>query len=163
MTTPSAPSTVAIGACLSCRSLFLITPATERCLTCGGAPTHVLPFGLATPVDMTLEPVAPEPAPESPAADLYTGTCPHCEGCIQVLITDTEVFLSPVSVAPLAEEPAAEVPSPAAADSSPGPSPEAVPDAEVVPPVPGEGVASASAAPSSPPVGSEYTSPPDFQ
>jgi hypothetical protein len=163
MTTPSAPSTVAIGACLSCRSLFLITPDTDRCLLCGRAPSHMLPFGLATPVDMIPEPVASEPTPEPPAPYVTIIYCPHCDELVELLVADMEVSVIPPSVAPLAEEPAAEVPSPVAADSSPGPSPETLPGLEVVPPALEEGAAVPDAVPSSPPVGSEYTPPSDFQ
>lgn len=152
MVTPSASIDVAIGACLSCRSLFLITPSTERCLTCGGPPSHILPFGLATPVDMTPEPVTPEPTPESPWLSPVPIACPVCACLLELIITDTEILLSPSSVAPLAEEPAVEVPPPAAAGSPPGPSPEPTLDSEVVPPVASEGVASPDATPSSPPV-----------
>jgi len=66
MVQPVEIPTAAIGACLNCRQLFLVTPGTPNCLTCGQPPTLLLPFPTAHP-----EPVeAPEeelpPAGASP-------------------------------------------------------------------------------------------------
>lgn len=82
MTQPTDILAPSIGACLNCRSLFLVLPETPNCILCGQPPAYVLPFpdvppGLAEPAPgEPVEPALPavpleEPSPaveESPPA-----------------------------------------------------------------------------------------------
>ena len=118
----------AIGACLQCNQLFLVTTPDTRCLLCGAAPGALLPMlpflraPLAVPED-ELEGVE-EPAPPT----LYDATCPLCGGAVHVLTTDPDVCLFPSPPALPAEE-AASVPAPtAAAAPSPDETPPAAPE-----------------------------------
>ena len=55
----------AIGACLNCRSLFLVTLDTPNCILCGRLPTYTLPFAPARG-----GPVEPREEQPTPAEDL---------------------------------------------------------------------------------------------
>lgn len=108
MTQPGYAPAAAIGACLNCRQLFLITPDTPNCYLCGRAPAFTLPFAVAAP-SAHPEPVE-GPAPPPPAAPptLIGVTCPHCHSDIRLSITDSEISV----VQPPAPEPAEEEPEP---------------------------------------------------
>ena len=62
------PTAPAIGACLNCRSLFLMLPETPNCLLCGRPPTYTL---ILTPVP--LKPA--EEAPDEPV-EYHPSTAP---------------------------------------------------------------------------------------
>ena len=62
----------AIGACLECRQLFLVTPDSANCLLCGRRPDLTLPFAPVQQVAATPEP-EPVFAPEEPAPPLDLG------------------------------------------------------------------------------------------
>ena len=98
-------SQVAIGACLNCRQLFLITPDTETCYLCGRLPAYTLRFPLASQP----EPVVPGPYPEElpPAAPptLIGITCPHCHDNVQLSISDSEISVVPPPLPVDDEEP----------------------------------------------------------
>jgi hypothetical protein len=72
MTQPVDVLAPAIGACLNCRSLFLVTFDTPRCILCGSVPTYTLAFSPAEQVAATPEP-EPVFVPEPPAARLELG------------------------------------------------------------------------------------------
>ena len=117
--------TPAIGGCLQCHQLFLITDTSATCLICGRPPDVWLSFGHLVPVgeDVELAPAAPAGEPEPPI--LIAVKCPHCDNDVQLSITDTEISVVPPPFAPPADEAAAtESPLPAAA-----PQPEETPPA----------------------------------
>ena len=62
------PTAPVIGACLNCRSLFLVLPETPNCLLCGRPPTYTL---ILTPVP--LKPA--EEAPDEPV-EYHPSTAP---------------------------------------------------------------------------------------
>lgn len=86
MTQPVDVLAPAIGACLSCRSLFLVTFDTPNCILCGNPPTYTLSFAPAHPEPVEGPPIEEQPAEES---------------------TDEEGIMPPPSTAP-EEPPAAE-------------------------------------------------------
>jgi len=99
-------SQVAIGACLNCRQLFLITLDTPNCYLCGRAPAYTIGFPPASVHDL----LQPGPSvvispPEQPPV-LIGVTCPHCHGNVQLSITDSEIAVVP----PPAPEPEVEEP-----------------------------------------------------
>jgi hypothetical protein len=55
----------AIGACLNCRQLFLVTPATPNCILCGRPADLTLPFGVPEVVASAIGLDIHEPAPEA--------------------------------------------------------------------------------------------------
>jgi hypothetical protein len=125
MVNPSTPSAPAIGGCLRCHQLFLITDGSAACLICGRAPDLSLPFGrvVCTEADAELEPI--EPAEELPAAIPYAIKCPHCDNDVQLLISDTEIMVvPPAPLLPVEEAGPDHAPSPEPA-SPPAPAPAA--------------------------------------
>jgi len=110
------PDLPAVGGCLRCRQLFLVTDSSSSCQFCGRPPDRFLSFG-------PLEPVAAEPklpaeewAEEQLLGIPFDFTCPECGEEYQVRVTDSEISVVPPSHAPPAEEAAAtEAPLPAAA------------------------------------------------
>lgn len=118
--TPNAP---AIGGCLRCHQIFLITDSSAACLICGRPPDLSLPFGQFVPVgeDVDLVPAAPAEEPAAPI--LIAVKCPHCDNDVQLAITDTEISVVPPPAAPPVEEAAAEFTPLSAAASSPEPTP----------------------------------------
>lgn len=144
------PSQVAIGACLHCRQLFLITPDTPTCYLCGRTPAYSLPFpaGVSSAHPEPVEgPVIPPP--EQPAM-LIGITCPHCHSNVQLSITDSEIAVVPPPVPVADEEPA----EPAAAPDQP------VESDELVPPLAGYAKATTADASSAPPPAEDRTSVP---
>lgn len=139
MTQPTEVAQVAIGACLSCHQLFLVTPESAVCILCGRPPAYTLPFSAMEQVGPTPEstPTA-SPSPVQPPT-LIGVTCPHCHGNVQLSITDTEITVIP----PPPPEPAEEVPGPlgrAVPSWPPQPSPSAneeLPQAQETGPSPG--------------------------
>ena len=108
----------AVGACLDCRQVFLVSDSFTRCLLCGRPPGALLPF--APPVGAPLAaPEGPPPPAEEPTHPaLAYVICPFCDCNISLLTTDPDVCLFPSPPALPAEE-AASVPAPTAAAASP--------------------------------------------
>lgn len=106
MIEPIVTSQVAIGACLNCRQLFLITPDLETCYLCGRPPAYRLAFPLApshAPVGLET-PLEELPPAGSPI--LIGITCPHCHDNVQLSISDSEISVVPPPVPePEEEEP----------------------------------------------------------
>ena len=104
MTYYTPPDSPAIGACLSCNSLFLIQGTNVTCILCGQPPAFTLPFSPA-PVGAPLA-ASPEtpPEPVEGPATLIGVTCPHCAGQVQLSITDTEITVLPPPPPPTPEE-----------------------------------------------------------
>jgi hypothetical protein len=99
-------SQVAIGACLNCRQLFLITPDTPTCYLCGRPPAYGLAF--AAVVSSAHPGPVEGPAISPPAAPpiLIGVTCPHCQHNVQLSISDSEIsVLLPPAPEPEDEEP----------------------------------------------------------
>jgi hypothetical protein len=121
MVTPTVYQFPAIGACLPCNQLFLVTTPDTRCLFCGGLPSTIHPFaqplrsGLAAPDE------PPPPAAEPTAPTIIGVTCPHCHQNLQLSITDTEISVIPPPTPLPAEEAAPVDATPAAAASDAGP------------------------------------------
>lgn len=66
MTQPADVFAPAIGACLPCRQLFLVTPETPNCILCGQPPAYTQPFANAGPlVTPASHPEPAEPIPSS--------------------------------------------------------------------------------------------------
>jgi len=64
MSQPAVTPEVAVGACLTCRAVFLVTPATPNCLLCGGPPAYILPFSAPLPEPAQEEILSPLAAAE---------------------------------------------------------------------------------------------------
>lgn len=75
MTQPVDILAPAIGACLNCRSLFLVTFDTPNCILCGNPPTYTLPLTSAypEPVEEPEQQPAPAEEPAPPAQDEVAG------------------------------------------------------------------------------------------
>lgn len=70
MTQPTDILAPAIGACLNCRSLFLVTIETPACILCGQPPAYTLPFPAVPPGFVEPTPDEPtEPAIPSTSSD----------------------------------------------------------------------------------------------
>jgi len=83
----------AIGACLECRSLFLVTLDTPNCILCGRLPTYTLPFAPARG-----GPVEPREEQPTPAEE---GAHPLDKDKIQpfeVLLEGIDSYLSGISL-----------------------------------------------------------------
>ena len=119
------PSVPAIGACLRCNNLFLITATSPTCLLCGAPPAVALPF----PVKFTdLQDVEFERvgiAEGHERVDSVWLTCPVCATILEIAPLGSIIHSIPPPPAPPAE--------PAAAEPSPGPS-AAVQPADTPPP-----------------------------
>jgi hypothetical protein len=115
MTQLNYPSAYAIGACLPCNHLFLVGPASVDCPLCGRPPAYTLPF---TAVALSAHPEPVEgstPAPPAAPPTLIGVTCPHCDGNVQLSITDSEIAVIPPPPQPpptAEEEPTAHVEAP---------------------------------------------------
>jgi hypothetical protein len=127
MVNASTPNAPAIGGCLRCHQIFLITDSSAACLICGRPPDLSLPFGRFVPVgeDVELVPAAPAEEPEAPI--LIAVKCPHCDNDVQLSITDTEISVVSPSPGPPADE--------AGPDSNPSPEPASSPAVETPAPV----------------------------
>jgi hypothetical protein len=113
------PTVPAIGACLQCNQVFLVTDTHSSCLYCGKAPSLTLPFGLGHYIDAAVQATVDTESQE-PAKPILIGvTCSHCQQTIHLAITDTEIAVVPPPPAPPAEEAVAEVPAPSAAAPPP--------------------------------------------
>ena len=135
MVQPNVTFKAAIGACLRCRQLFLITPDTPTCYLCGRAPDYITYFAPPDPGRVEWgHPDAALPPPEQPAV-LIGITCPHCHSNVQLSISDSEISVLQPPV-PIADEEPAES---AAAPDQP------VESDELVPPLAGYGYAPAGA------------------
>lgn len=66
MTQPVDILAPAIGACLNCRSLFLVTFDTPNCILCGNPPAFTLPFAPARGEPVEPREEQPAPAEEAP-------------------------------------------------------------------------------------------------
>jgi hypothetical protein len=153
MVNASTPTLPAIGACLQCNQLFLVTDTSAACLICGRPPDLSLPFGHFVPAgeDVDLVPTAPAEEPEAPI--LIAVKCPHCDNYVQLSITDTEISVVPPPAAPPVEEAASEVIPPSEAAPSPAETPPAPAMAADVfgNPIEGPPVGAPLAAPEEPP------------
>jgi len=109
MVSSSTPNVPAIGGCLRCHQIFLITDASSVCLICGRPPDLTLPFGpiMAAVESLELGLAASAEEPEAPI--LIAVKCPHCDNDVQLSITDTEISVVPPPPAPPVEEAAPEV------------------------------------------------------
>lgn len=117
MAQPVATTDVAIGACLSCRSLFLVTYDTPNCLLCGRLPAFTLPFATAHPEPVEGPETVLEGLPPPAPVATWTISCPHCEGDIEVEVTEGEIsvrapFLPPAPPEEPQPEPAPVAPWP---------------------------------------------------
>jgi hypothetical protein len=100
------PPQVRIGACLKCRQLFLVTYDSPNCYLCGDPPAYTLPFTAAAPSAQP-EPVEGPTTPPPAAPPILIGvTCPHCQGNVQLSISDSEISVLPPPVPVADEEPA---------------------------------------------------------
>lgn len=104
MVNESTPNAPAIGGCLRCHQLFLITDSSATCLICGRPPDLSLPFGrfVTAGEDVELVPATSAEEPEAPI--LIAVKCPHCDNDVQLSITDTEISVVPPSPGPPADE-----------------------------------------------------------
>jgi len=116
----------AVGACLQCNQLFLVTTPDTRCLTCGGMPSALLPMlpFLRAPLAAPEEPSLP--AGMSPITVHVALDCPNCGQSFVVLTTDAHIFVIPPPTPPPAEE----------AAPVPGSTTEAAPPPDETPPTP---------------------------
>jgi hypothetical protein len=99
----------AIGACLPCNQLFLVTTEVTRCLLCGAMPGLLLPFAMPRAVLFPAPEEPPPPAVEPAHRDLAYITCPCCAETLALLTTDSDVCLFSPHSPPPAEEAAPEV------------------------------------------------------
>jgi len=77
MTQPVDPLAPAIGACVDCNAIWLVTPRSANCLTCGRPPGFTLPFSPAEQVAATPE-SEPVFAPEEPPDEEGPMPPPSC-------------------------------------------------------------------------------------
>lgn len=89
------PAQVAIGACLNCRQLFLITPDSETCYLCGRLPAYRLAFPQAAQHEPVVPGLSPEELPPAGLPILIGITCPHCHANVQLSISDSEISVVP--------------------------------------------------------------------
>jgi hypothetical protein len=115
MVNASTPNAPAIGGCLRCNQLFLITDSSAACIICGRPPDLSLSFGRFVPAGEDVELVPAGPAEETEAPILISVKCPHCDNDVQLSITDAEISVVPPSPGPPADE--------AGPDSRPSPEP----------------------------------------
>lgn len=148
MVEPIVSSQVAIGACLNCRQLFLITPDTETCYLCGRLPAYTLRFPLASQPEPVVPGTYPEELPPAAPPTLIGITCPHCQGNVQLSITDSEIAVVPPPLPVADEEPA----EPAAAAD------QLVESDELVAPLAGYATAATDDPSSAPPPAEDRTS-----
>jgi hypothetical protein len=103
---PIVSSQVAIGACLNCRQLFLITPDGETCYLCGRLPAYCLAFPPASQPEPVVPGTYPEELPPAAPPTLIGITCPHCHSNVQLSISDSEISVVPPPLPVADEEPA---------------------------------------------------------
>lgn len=77
MTQPANAFAPAIGACLPCRQIFLVTPETPNCVLCGQPPAYTLAFPAVPPG--FVEPAPDEPVEPIPAAVPSTEASPAAD------------------------------------------------------------------------------------
>ncbi|OGO08497.1 MAG: hypothetical protein A2Y61_03940 [Chloroflexi bacterium RBG_13_60_13] len=125
MVAPDPAAGPAVGACLRCNNLFLVTSLGSTCMLCGRPPDLTLPFGrvVYTEDDAELEPI--EPAEMGATVSTLTVECPHCGQGVELDIVDSEIVVVPPS--PL-------LPADEAGSGSPPPPEPASPPAETPPP-----------------------------
>jgi len=92
---PIVTSQVAIGACLNCRQLFLITPDTETCYLCGRLPAYTIGFPPASVHEPWVLLTYPEELPPEQPPVLIGVTCPHCHNNVQLSISNSEISVLP--------------------------------------------------------------------
>lgn len=121
MVTPAATAQYAIGACLNCRNLFLVTPANPECILCGRPPTLTLPFSNRETLSEVEPVLAPEPEALPAEPDVFELTCPWCRRAVNLIVSTEGFFLAETDIAAAEEEPAGEMPKEDVAISSPAP------------------------------------------
>lgn len=89
MNQPVDPLAPAIGACLDCRQLFLVTPGSANCLTCGQPPGLILPFVTTRP-----EPVEAPVEQSVPAEEPALEYIPSTMDARDILLTNISTFLA---------------------------------------------------------------------
>ncbi len=85
----------AIGACIQCRTLFLVTPDRYTCPFCSNPPAETLPFpvaGAGPPSALQLH-SADVPAPAAPLS--LAAACPHCAGSFRLDVWGHGVMVVP--------------------------------------------------------------------
>lgn len=123
MAAPAVATQYAIGACLNCRNLFLVTPANPECLLCGRPATLTLPFpGPESPFAVETPSAAEPEAPPAPLTPMPI-TCPVCNAALELVLNESEIYLQEApSEGPVpfpAMGPPAEEPAPEAAPAEP--------------------------------------------
>jgi len=90
-----APTVPAIGACLRCNQLFLVTDTVTNCLVCGHPPDVTLPFGRDVPAGEHVEFAPPGFPHEVVQIPSIVTTCPNCEAVLEFRTAGLEVDVIP--------------------------------------------------------------------
>lgn len=116
-----APSEVSygVGACGTCRHLFLLTPELRTCPLCDRPADREIAFSeeAAVAVAVAEEAEASASAPEPPIP--FTVTCPHCDQAVLLEVTQEAIMV----VTPPAVPPEEEVGEPPSRTEPPPPPP----------------------------------------
>jgi hypothetical protein len=94
-----------LAVCAGCRQLWVLAPEYDRCLMCGGSPTHLLALprsGLAGDDTSALPAGAGGPGPLEPV--VFRGDCPHCGRGVAVTITEELVTFTSDEAEPAADD-----------------------------------------------------------
>lgn len=96
-----------VGACGSCRHVFLVTPELRNCPLCDRPADRVLAFAGAVEAAVAAAETSLEGEGPADAAIPFTVTCPHCDKPVLLEVTQEAISVVAPSIYPLEEEPGA--------------------------------------------------------
>jgi hypothetical protein len=126
MVAPDQPDAPAVGACLRCNNMFLVTSSGSTCMLCGRPPDLALPFGQFVSVGEEAELVPSAPGRGALSVAEAWIECPNCQALLSIR-TSGEVLqtITPPAVPPAEEAGpgSSPPPEPASPPAEPEPAP----------------------------------------